>query len=438
MRSYFNRRSIAALALASFIGSAAADPLTTQPNAVGALLSPCAANVPLAGNGVGVAVKCATYGTGVTTFFTTPSSANLASVLTDETGMGALVFGTSPNITTPTGIVKGDVGLGNVDNTSDATKWAAVATVVNKVFNCAGNTCTVRLGSDVTGTLLAANAPAYSGDVSSSAGSLMLAIGATKVTSAMLNADVFSTARSWSGVQSFAGTATNDNAAVGNVGEIRQCTALNASATVTITIAQPNVVTWTAHGQSTDGLTPIVFSTNGALPNDLAVGTTYWTVPGTITANTFQIASSIANAIAGTALGTTTGSQSGTHTATSLLLLVGSPATHLNFCALSLHAGDWEVTGTIGLSVVAATNVTYLAASIGTTIAALDQTPGHALILSYGAGGTVPGTAVNQQFVLPTQRVSVAATTTLYGDVISAFTGGVAVVFGSLRARIAR
>jgi len=41
-------------------------------------------------------------GTGVGTFLATPSSANLAAAVTDETGSGALVFGTSPTITTPT------------------------------------------------------------------------------------------------------------------------------------------------------------------------------------------------------------------------------------------------------------------------------------------------------------------------------------------------
>ena len=39
---------------------------------------------------------------------------------------------TSPVINTPTGIVKGDVGLGNVDNTSDATKNVATVTLTNK------------------------------------------------------------------------------------------------------------------------------------------------------------------------------------------------------------------------------------------------------------------------------------------------------------------
>jgi hypothetical protein len=41
---------------------------------------------------------------------------------------------TSPVINSPTGIVKADVGLGNVDNTSDATKNAAAATLTNKTI----------------------------------------------------------------------------------------------------------------------------------------------------------------------------------------------------------------------------------------------------------------------------------------------------------------
>jgi len=41
---------------------------------------------------------------------------------------------TSPAITTPTGIVKADVGLGNVDNTSDATKNSASVTLSNKTL----------------------------------------------------------------------------------------------------------------------------------------------------------------------------------------------------------------------------------------------------------------------------------------------------------------
>jgi hypothetical protein len=41
------------------------------------------------------------FGTNVATFLLTPSSANLRAALTDETGSGAAVFGTSPTIATP-------------------------------------------------------------------------------------------------------------------------------------------------------------------------------------------------------------------------------------------------------------------------------------------------------------------------------------------------
>jgi len=85
------------------------------------------------------------------------------------------------------------------------------------------------------------------------------------------------------------------------------------TATVTITIAAPGVVTWSSHTLSTG--TPVVFTTTGALPTGIVSGTTYYAV--VVDANTFQIASSVANAIAATpTVITTSGSQSGTHTGT--------------------------------------------------------------------------------------------------------------------------
>ena len=54
--------------------------------------------VSVANGGTGIS----SFGTGIATWLGTPSSANLASAITDETGSGSLVFGTSPSITTPT------------------------------------------------------------------------------------------------------------------------------------------------------------------------------------------------------------------------------------------------------------------------------------------------------------------------------------------------
>lgn len=53
--------------------------------------------LPVANGGTGIT----SFGTGVATFLGTPSSANLLSAVTDETGTGSLVFGTSPTIGTP-------------------------------------------------------------------------------------------------------------------------------------------------------------------------------------------------------------------------------------------------------------------------------------------------------------------------------------------------
>jgi hypothetical protein len=55
------------------------------------------AALPVASGGTGIT----SFGTGVATFLGTPSSANLAAAVTDETGSGALVFATSPTFVTP-------------------------------------------------------------------------------------------------------------------------------------------------------------------------------------------------------------------------------------------------------------------------------------------------------------------------------------------------
>ena len=52
--------------------------------------------------GLPVATGISGLGTGVATFLATPSSTNLASAITDETGTGSLVFGTSPTLGNPT------------------------------------------------------------------------------------------------------------------------------------------------------------------------------------------------------------------------------------------------------------------------------------------------------------------------------------------------
>lgn len=79
------------------------------------------------------------------------------------------------------------------------------------------------------------------------------------------------------------------------------------SATVTITIAAPGVVTWTDHGLRVNDT--IRFTTTGALPTGLAINTTYY-VKTVLSPNTFTVSAS-----AGGAAITTSGTQSGVQTA---------------------------------------------------------------------------------------------------------------------------
>lgn len=81
-------------------------------------------------------------------------SVNVPTVSSTDTLTNKTISAASNTIS---GLTKSDVGLGNVDNTSDATKNAASATLTNKTISGASNTLTVRLANDVTGTLPIAN-----------------------------------------------------------------------------------------------------------------------------------------------------------------------------------------------------------------------------------------------------------------------------------------
>lgn len=84
-------------------------------------------------------------------------------------------------------------------------------------------------------------------------------------------------------------------------------TIISPSATVTMTIASPCVVTWTAHGLPDK--TPVRFTTTGALPTGITAGQIYFTRDGTDSANALKLCLT-----PGGAAINTSGSQSGTHT----------------------------------------------------------------------------------------------------------------------------
>lgn len=86
-------------------------------------------------------------GTGVLTFLATPSSANLATAVTDETGSGALVFGTSPTFTTPALGTPSAVVLTNATGCVATTCLTATGTKNSTTFLRGDNTWAAPSGS---------------------------------------------------------------------------------------------------------------------------------------------------------------------------------------------------------------------------------------------------------------------------------------------------
>lgn len=244
-------------------------------------------------------------GTGVGTWLATPSSANLAAAITDETGSGALVFGTSPTITTPT-LTVNDGSL-TIQNTADTTKKAVFSlsgigtattrtyslpnasdtftlngttqTLTNKTINGSSNTITnVSLATGVTGNLPVGNlnsgtsassstfwrgdgtwaTPAGGGNVSTTGtpanGNLTFFTGATTISNGNLSGDVTT---SGSGVTTYNNVVPSTKGGAGSVtGALRANGSGGVSQAATTDLSDTTTDTaWTPADNSGAGLT---------------------------------------------------------------------------------------------------------------------------------------------------------------------------------------
>jgi len=137
------------------------------------LTSQVTGTLPVGNGGTGIT----SLGTGVATWWGTPSSANLASAVTDETGSGSLVFGTSPTFVTP---VLGTPSSGTATNLTGLPPAGVVGTAAILGANTFTALQTLAAGADI--------ASATAVDLTAATGNTVVITGTTESTSLTMTA----------------------------------------------------------------------------------------------------------------------------------------------------------------------------------------------------------------------------------------------------------
>jgi hypothetical protein len=152
----------------------------------GALGTPSSGTLTNA-TGLPVSTGISGLGAGIATWLATPSSANLASAMTDKTGTGVLVFATSPALVTPALGVATGTSLALNGATLGANALAVTGTVLlNNALTYGG----VTLANSVTGTgsMVLSASPTFSGTIGGTAIIPLTALATQAADTALVNA----------------------------------------------------------------------------------------------------------------------------------------------------------------------------------------------------------------------------------------------------------
>lgn len=389
------------------------------------------------------------FGTGVATFLTTPTSANLKAALTDETGSGSAVFATSPTLVTPV--------LG-----------AATATSINAltVSNTGGGTLSVASGTTLTGNVSVTFGGVASSLTLQGTGTVVNRDSADTLTNKTFDtagtgnsfsiAGVAVTANNGTGAVARttspvfvtpalgAATATTLNALTisntgGGVLSIASGTTLTANVGVTfggtassLTIQGTGTV---VNRDSTDTLTNKTFDTAGTGNVFKINGTTISANTGTgsnvLNTSPNLVGSSTNDAAAAGSIGETISQN--VLTASGTALTTSTPA---NVATITLTAGDWDIEAQVYFSGGAATTVTGLRASISTT--SNTESTASPNFTGSSFSGTTAFATFDVGFSIARTRVSLSGSQQYWLVANAAFGVSTCKSYGQLRARRVR